>query len=120
MRTPSRLVSCGFIMSLLILLLFATPSWATLQCGDHIGPNASAFLFHDLNCSGSNPALTVEGPATLLMLGHTLDCQDNGAVGIRVIGEAAIVLQGTVTGCRLGVAVSGQGSQPDKGDDGHT
>ena len=87
-----------------------TASWATLQCGDHIGPNASAFLFHDLNCSGSDPALTVEGPATLLMLGHTVDCQDTGAVGIQVIGQAAIVLQGRVTGCHTGVQVGGKGS----------
>ena len=91
-------------------LLAPTASWATLQCGDHIGPNASAFLFHDLNCSGSDPALTVEGPATLLMLGHTVDCQDTGAVGIQVIGQAAIVQGGTVTGCLRGVQVGGQGS----------
>ena len=103
----------GFV-SLMVLtgavgLLAPAPSWATLECGAHIMPGTSASLTHDLNCSGYDPALTIEGPATLLMQGHTLDCQDLDAWGIRVIGESAIVLKGTVTGCDQGVRVEGQG-----------
>jgi len=112
MISDKRIVSLGFIISvLLFVLLFAAPSWAELDCGDKIGPHAVAYLTKKLECSGSNgPALTLEGPNAILNLGgHTVDCIDQQRNGIEVIGSGAILKYGTVTNCDNGVVVGGTG-----------
>ena len=73
-----------------------------VACGDILGPEGGEFMMtKDLICS-ENPALTVFGPGTSLdMKGHTLECVggDKDDIGIDVLGERAVVSNGTITSC---------------------
>jgi hypothetical protein len=83
------------------------PSYA-IECGAVIGPYEDVTLDHDLNCQ-NGIALTVVGPATLNMKGHTLYGKLRGA-GILVFGEGAKVMNGSVDGFGDGVVVLGNGN----------
>lgn len=78
-----------------------------IDCGDVIGAGKEVKLDRDLHCSG-DVALTVIGPATLNLKGHTIyghramDC-------IVVEGKQAKVMNGTVTNCDNGLMVKGDG-----------
>ena len=84
-----------------------TPSYA-IECGAVIGPYEDVTLDHDLNCKNVT-ALTVVGPATLNMKGHTLYGESAGA-GILVYGDNAKVMNGAVEGFRDAVVVLGNGN----------
>ncbi len=75
----------------------AAPLEGVVACGD-ILEGGEFIMAKDLSCS-QDPALQVIGPATKLdMKGHTLEC-DGGDTGILVLGEGAIVSNGTITNC---------------------
>jgi parallel beta-helix repeat protein len=80
---------------------------AAVDCGDVLtGPTAFR-LDRDLSCAGPT-ALTVRGGATLDLGRHVVTCVAGG-IGIALAGTAARVANGTVTGCDVGVALSGEG-----------
>ena len=81
-----------------------------VACGTAVMPNEVGIVTEDLQCSGSDPAVRVIGPATLLLSGFTIDCEDLDAVGIQLEGEKATVKGGLVTGCDNGVRVEGVGN----------
>jgi len=116
MSTSRGAISFGFIMSCMVVLLFAaTPSWAGVNCGDTIGPNKIAYLKHDLTCDavdtgGVNvPALTVEANSILFLGGHSVTC-DGIDVGVLMNGSGSRLVYGTVSDCNVsGVEVAGTG-----------
>jgi hypothetical protein len=83
-----------------------------VNCGDAIGPNKTVTLTADLTCS-TNPALTVIGPATLNMNGHTVSCIQPDTIGLDGIvleGEGAVLKNGEVKDCaNSGVSLRGVG-----------
>lgn len=92
------------------LLGWVSPSMATVNCGDTIGPNESVVLTTDLQCSDS-PALILQGPnARLDMDDHELSCTSTDNNGIVLRGRGARLMNGTVIGCKDGVRVRGRGS----------
>jgi parallel beta-helix repeat protein len=78
-----------------------------IDCGDTIYPGEKVKLNGDLNCN-TDPAIKIIGPATLDMKDHTIYGQEE-IVGIKVEGEGAKVMNGTVTGCDQGVVIAGEG-----------
>ena len=84
-----------------------------LDCGETVGPQQKVVLNADVGpCSAAtaNPALTVEGPATLDLNGHTLACDFlNPPDGIVVIGKGAKILNGTIEDCNEGMLIGGEG-----------
>jgi len=78
-----------------------------VECGDVVVGPASVRLERDLFCFGAT-ALTVRDGATLNLGRHSLTCL-SGGTGIAVEGQGARVGGGVVTGCEVGVAVSGEG-----------
>ena len=80
---------------------------AAVDCGDVLMGPAAFRLDRDLSCA-SPTALTVRGGATLDLGRHVVTCVAGG-IGIAVAGTAARVSNGTVTGCDVGVALSGEG-----------
>ena len=74
-----------------------------VACGDTL-EGGEFMMTKDLSCS-EDPALIVVGPATLDMNGHTLECVGDrpgdrpGEIGIEVLGERAVVSNGTITSC---------------------
>jgi parallel beta-helix repeat protein len=102
-------------------------------CGDVLTGDQTYVLTSDvLDCDASAPAITVIGPATLKLNGHTISCAlvpgDGGQVpqddtiGIRLEGKEARVVGGgkpateqigtpnnLVTGCGQGIVVNGEG-----------
>lgn len=81
----------------------AAPPDGGVACGD-ILEDGEFMMTKDLSCSVDDvedPALTVVGPATLDMKGHTLECVGDppGDTGILVLGERAVVSNGTITSC---------------------
>lgn len=101
------ILSCVGFFSLVGMVV---PSGGELYCGDTIGPDEVATLTHDLTCPGvGEAALSIESGSLLNMNGFTVDCVERGRDGIQVKGSAAILQNGTVTNCRLGVEVTGDG-----------
>ena len=84
------------------------------QCGDTIGPGGHYKLDADLDCSdpittsGLDAALTVMGPVTLDLKGHSIIGHAD-LDGILLDGEKAKIRKGTVTGFYNGVVVEGDG-----------
>ena len=109
-----RFASARIILAL--ALAFATSSASAVKCGDTI--KKKTVLKKDLtcNCPGSSSdyeygfaALTVEGPATLDLNGHTVSC--SAGVGdlsfcIQINGTGAKIQNGTVSKCYVGVGGS--------------
>ncbi len=97
-----------FAISLFLgfLLLRPASTQAAISCGDSLGPGGPYVLTSDLSCSG--PGLYLTGPAILDLRGHTIDCDGYGP-GITISGRNAIVTNGRVTNCALGIQVSGSG-----------
>ena len=105
-----RCKALGVIMSMVFVLVMGIPSWATLECGDIIGPNEVATLQHDLSCSGSGPpALTLEAGSILNLGGHTVDCVSQQRHGIIINGHGVILQDGVVMRCSRGVRILGTG-----------
>lgn len=78
-----------------------------VACGDVLTGPASFQLDRDLSCAPPT-ALTVRSGAKLDLGRHVVTCV-GGGIGIVVAGTAARVSNGTVTGCDVGVALSGEG-----------
>jgi hypothetical protein len=90
-----------------------------VTCGDPLGPGGYYKLANDLRCpcNGVEPALTIEGPATLDLNGKTIVCEpcsdqcgegtENFIIGIHVKGERATVKNGTIISCNVGLVVGG-------------
>ena len=104
-----RLSSVGGL-ALALAVTAATSPVSAVKCGDTITKNT--VLIADLLCDG-DPALTVVGPATLDLNGHTVSCGDaclyswysdaiNG--GIRISGRGATIKNGNISNCDSGVA----------------
>jgi hypothetical protein len=92
--------------SILSVSIAADPRVAVaVDCGDVLVGPASVRLDRDLSCAGAT-ALTVRDGATLNLGRHSLTCLAGGT-GIAVEGQGARVAGGVVTGCDVGVAVSG-------------
>jgi parallel beta-helix repeat protein len=87
------------------IIMTTASSAAAVTCGDVLTGPGTFRLEQDLVCS-TTPALTVRDGATLDLRGHTVRCAelDNG---IALAGTAARLLNGTVTGCNDGVALTG-------------
>lgn len=80
-------------------------------CGSVVGPNQVVALDVDLDCTGATGGITVIGPATLDLGGHALRCatEADRATGIVVTGRRATVRNGSVTGCKAGMEIAGDG-----------
>ena len=85
-----------------------------VECGQKIGPGGHYKLDADLDCSTTafesvnEAVLTIEGPVTLDLRGHSI-IGNSGVDGIFVDGDKAKIRRGTVTGCRDGVVIDGFG-----------
>ena len=107
----SGLLTAGLLAG----MTFSTPAHAQLRCGDIVGPREKVVVRQNLPiCDDSTGGITVVGPATLDLGGHTVTCLDlngNGTVpvGIRMVGDRAKVKNGNVTGCSTGVVLDGNG-----------
>jgi parallel beta-helix repeat protein len=110
-RNLVRLVLCVFMGSFGILALGLCFSvQAELGCGGAIGPGGIVKLTSNLNCVGG-PGLTVTGPATLNLNGHTVSGPATGSgTGILVQGEGAEILNGKVKSWDTAVDVRGVGN----------
>ena len=86
----------------------------SVECGQMIGPGGHYRLDADLDCSdpgttlGLDSALTVVGPVTLDLRGHSI-IGHSGLDGILVDGEKASIRKGKVTGFYNGVVLEGEG-----------
>ncbi|WP_444927065.1 right-handed parallel beta-helix repeat-containing protein [Microbulbifer sp. TRSA002] len=101
-----KLMDVKLLVSAVLALPFV--SVAAVECGDTI--TTAEILTEDLlNCSGT-PALTIEGPTgSLDMNGFTLECGGGSTRGIDVQGNAAVLSNGVVDGCAVGIFVIGDG-----------
>ena len=90
----------------------------TLSCGDVLttsvvtsdaATSRNLVVTDDvLNCSGT--AVTVVGPESLDLNGHTVSCDGSaGSIGIMLSGEGATVKNGTVTNCETGIYAGDDG-----------
>ncbi len=79
-----------------------------LECGATIGPNEKVQLTSDLEACISDPVLTIIGPASLNLKGHTVS-GDGSNDGILIKGKGARVINGTVTNFYRGLVISGEG-----------
>lgn len=96
----SILASLGF---------FSAPTiWAAPACGDIITTNTT--LDADVGPCATDPALTVEGPATLDLNGFTVSCSTTSTFGIVLTEKSAKLLNGVVRNCNFGVILAGVGS----------
>jgi len=82
---------------------------AHIGCGDVLGPGGTFTLDSDVGPCATDPALTVDS-AELNLNGFTVSCDTTATDGIEVIGDHAVVRNGTVTGCHDGVDVEGTGN----------
>jgi parallel beta-helix repeat protein len=84
-----------------------SPVHAQVTCGGSIGPDGNFQMMGDLSCT--NEGITVVGPVNFNMKGFTLDCNGDDEHGITVLGERAVIQNGTITDCDDGVRVRGDG-----------
>jgi hypothetical protein len=77
-----------------------------LRCGDTV--TRDTVLRRDLVCRGTL-GLTVEGPATLDLGGHRVDCSDSSAACINLVGNQARLDSGRVIALASPVLVAGNG-----------
>src|SRR5262245_47138880 len=92
----------------LLLGLALASSAAAVQCGQPIGPNQTVTLQADLVCDDNTGGLTVTGPATVNLNGHTIRCVDTNQDGVApnglfILGQEAKVRDGIVDSCSYGV-----------------
>jgi parallel beta-helix repeat protein len=108
-------------------------------CGSVLSGDETYVLTEDvLDCDASAPAITVIGPATLRLNGHTVSCAlelddegqevpQEGTIGVRLEGKDAGLVGGgkpaqgngtpanLVTGCAQGVVLNGEGEHEVRG-----
>ena len=98
--------ACGLGVAALPGIVHAT------ACGDTL--TAGQVLDHSLLECNVFPALTIEGPGSFDLNGHTISCAlpEDGTLtgtGIRVTGSGASIHHGTIENCDRGVVVGGDG-----------
>jgi hypothetical protein len=99
------LVARVTMLGMAIIVTRASPA-AAVGCGDVLSGPGSFRLDQDLLCD-TTTALTVRDGATLDLRGHTVTCAADLDNGIVLAGRGARLLNGMVTGCNDGVALSG-------------
>lgn len=111
--TPKHVWLC--VAATAALMSLAAPcAVAQVACGGSLGPRGTTTLTSDVGpCDGVAAAITVDS-ATLDLGGRTVTCADgngDGDVpdGIVLLGKKARLRNGTVVGCRFGVALLGTG-----------
>lgn len=83
---------------------------AQVMCGDTI--TTPEVLTADLSCGfgGGAGVIRVQGPGGSLDLrGFTISCENDGSFALELTGSGAVVQNGTVTSCDIGVGVEGNG-----------
>jgi hypothetical protein len=97
----------------LILVLSLVDTASAVKCGDRITSNT--VLSGDLSCDCSKfnfkAALTVVGPATLDLNGHTVSCSKTSipfTYCIAIRGNGVTIQNGAVTACFFGVGGPGE------------
>ena len=96
------------MLGVLTLALFGISGAEAVGCGDTVGPGGSVTLTGDLICFGS--ALTVHGPTIVDLGGHTVNCGSaGGGASVAITGSGAVVRNGRVVNCDVGVGVGGSG-----------
>ena len=88
----------------------AVPAEAAFTCGGTVGPGGTLVMTADITGCASSPALTLVGPVTVDMNGHTVGCSSGTGIGIEQDGTSAILKNGVVgPSCGIAVVVSGSG-----------
>lgn len=86
--------------------VFAQPQ--TIECGVSL-PAGYFRLDDNLECgAGTSPAITATNGTVLDLNGYTINCKRTERDGIVLTGTGAVVFDGTITGCRDGVKVTGK------------
>jgi hypothetical protein len=98
--------TCASFAFVLAVVVFGGGSARAAGCGDVVAGPGSERLETDLACAAP-VALTVRDGATLDLGGRTVTCTAGG-VGVALEGAGARLLDGVVTGCDTGVALSGR------------
>ena len=89
----------------------AVPAEAGFTCGGTVGPGGTLVMTADIIGCATSPALTVVGPVTVDMNGHTVSCSSSSVNGIEQDGTGAILKNGVVGKfCNIAVVVSGSGT----------
>lgn len=83
------------------------------DCFQTLAGDQKYILEQDLNCGCGSPALTVVGPAKLDLKGYTVSCSlcpdpddPEDTPGIVVEGDKAVVKNGKVRDCRIGIQIN--------------
>ena len=84
-----------------------------VSCGEEVILDGKKVVLEaDLSCNGFNPVLTIVGPGTFDMDGHTITCASSASIGVLVDGSRVKLLNGVVVGngnCDDCVRVAGDG-----------
>jgi parallel beta-helix repeat protein len=114
--TPFSKYMVTAISLLLGLGASVLPTLAQVQCGDTIGPNETVVLEKIILpfCTQQTGGIIVVGPATLDLNGFAI--VGEGALGLAppaicltVLGKGAVIRNGDVAGCAVGIRVAGDG-----------
>jgi hypothetical protein len=88
----------------------AVPAEAGFTCGGTVGPGGTLVMTADITGCATSPALTIVGPVTVDMNGHTVGCSSGTGTGIEQDGASAILKNGVVgPSCGIAVVASGSG-----------
>jgi hypothetical protein len=96
--------------AVVLTAIAVSPARAQVSCGDTVGPGGKVTLTADVGqCSGAGtPAVTIVGPVTVDLGGHQIRCSlSDPADGIRVTGDKARLLNGSVRNCGYGLRLEG-------------
>jgi hypothetical protein len=101
----------GMTWAVVAMLALAGPRTVrAANCGDVIDTNTTLDADVGPCDSSTDPALTVQGPATLDLNGHSILCTgDPLPDGVHLTGQAVKLRNGTVHGCHDGVVLLGTG-----------
>ena len=104
----------GLVLAMTLVMMAGVAEAITVSCGQTLGPSTGTlYLENNVGpCDGASAAITLIGPVRLDLNGHTVSCQDTDGDalvpnGIALQGPRALVRNGTVNRCSVGVLVSG-------------
>ena len=103
------MVVVGLVAVVALTGLFVASSAEAVSCGDTLGPGGTVTLTSDVGPCVNN-TLTVTGPVTVDLAGHTVSCQFQSTLGVVLDGRGAVLKNGRVKGCFWGVELVGDGS----------
>ena len=90
-----------------------------VSCGDTVLLDGKKVVLDtDLDCGSGDPSLTIVGPGTFDMDGHTLNCTNDANYVLKIEGERAKVLNGVVmnsNNCGDCIFATGDGSHTIEG-----